>query len=519
MTATPPTSDDRRAPSPEAPASLRLRLWVGCLGGALVTGAGVWWVIGSFVGPGEGTDLALVVSWLAAVAALGVVVGAAFALWLDHGIIGHLRGLTHGVATGRVSDLRGLPGSAGWGELSQLTEQLQLLLTHHRQALRAAEELGLVRHQIARLRESLEGWAQSERWSEPPLEPGPLAPIAETLDRGLRRLEEVREQNLEAARQVRAEVDHALDEAREAAEQAERGFVEATALLTTVRELQRLGGELDQSVAGADLATETTERLAEGAAAYRALARGAIEDLVASSSDSVEHLARGLARVQEVADQVQLLANRATLIALNAALGTTRGEGAALERTDLAEEMRRLASEVRAATDHTRALSLEVEAEVASAIQRMRAVRERVGERLEQAPVWPEPTGGAREDAGHLVSRVREMIQDATQKGERLSAAGERVSRAAERVLRRLEDEVAELAGLMVRLAPPGPIPDPEPLPRTAPSALAPERAPEAAPRTGGLRLLGHDDLLPDEGARGDEGERGARGGRVEERP
>jgi len=46
------------------------------------------------------------------------------------------------------------------------------------------------------------------------------------------------------------------------------------------------------------------------------------------------------------------------------------------------------------------------------------------------------------------------MVQDATRKGERLSAAGERSSRAAQRLVRRLEEQLREFEGLVVRLGP-----------------------------------------------------------------
>ena len=45
-------------------------------------------------------------------------------------------------------------------------------------------------------------------------------------------------------REIAAELERSLGDARESTEQAERGFVEATSLLTTVRELQRLESEL-----------------------------------------------------------------------------------------------------------------------------------------------------------------------------------------------------------------------------------------------------------------------------------
>ena len=486
MTSMRPSDRDQRPPETGWSQGLRLRLWLGCLAGVLVGAAGMWWVVGTFAGPGEQLDLPAFVSWLSAIAALSVIVSIGFALWLDSGIIGHIRGLTESLESGRLADLRGLPGGSGWGEVSRLTQQIQTLLTQQRQLTRAAEELGSLRDQLSGVRVALERWEESERWEGGRIEPGALAPLVETLDRGLRRLDEVREENLEAARQIRLTVSGALDGARETAGEAERGFVEATALLTTVRELQRLGGELEQSLAGPSTGSGGEDEAA--LEAWRASARAAIQELVESSGD-----------------QVHLVANRATLIALNAALAGARHGRPEAESEGLSEEMKRLAGEVRSATERTGVLSGEIEGEVAAAVERMRGVRQRVAERLEAIPLpvaasTPEPARAA--EPARLLERVKEMVQDAGQKGERLSAAGERVSRAAQRLVRQLEEEVQELAGMVVRLSPPEPTPRgsaPVEAPVTPPEAPAAEAAdaPGGTPRPPGLKLLGEEHLLP----------------------
>jgi hypothetical protein len=476
MTRNPPDRGRNGSAEPQPTASLRLRLWLACLGGSLVAAGGIWWVIGTQTGPGPATDLALVVSWLGAVAGLSVIVGAAFALWLDRGIVAHARGLTQAVATQQIALLRGLPGTSGWGELSQLTQQIQQLVAQYRHAERAADELGLMRDQLAMLRDALERWTESERWVELRVESGPVAPVAETVNRGLRRLDEVREQNLEAARQIAAEMERGLDAARQSAEQAERGFVEATALLTTVRELQRLGHELGQVIAAQAATAATPSGSSVGDAA-----RQAIEELVAGSSQSVEHLSRGLRKVEEIAEQVPLLANRATLIALDRTLG-----GRVVPEAELAEEARRLVLDIRSTVERTATLVRELETEIATAESEMRGVRERVALKLEGAASSsrPAPTG----DASRLLDRVREMVQDATRKGERLSATGEGASRAAEGLLRALEAETREMAGLMARLAP---VASSTPRP-------GPQDARSGESTAQGLRLLDAEDLRSD---------------------
>ena len=127
----------------------------------------------------------------------------------------------------------------------------------------------------------------------------------------------------------------------------------------------------------------------------------------------------------------------------------------------------------------------------------MKGLRERVAARLDEAPplpeVAPEPAGATGraapapppEAAARLLERVREMIQDAAAKGERLSATGERASRAAEHVVRMLEQEAGTLQALARRLGADEAVP-------------GGDAAPEAGPlRPGDLRLLGPEEPGP----------------------
>jgi len=461
MTDTPP--DRSRDLARARPFSaLRLRLWLACLGGPVVATVGMGWVISVLIGSGSNIDVS---SWLVATAGLALLVGAALAFWIDRTIVLHARGLARSVAEGDSAALLDLPASYGWGELSNLTEQIDQLLARHRQAESAAGELFALREQLAALRESLERWTSEERWVELRPEAGQAAPAVEALNRGLRRWDEVREQNLDAARQVATEMERALQAARDSAEQSERGFVEATALLTTVRELQRLGQELVQSVVGSSGTAP-----AEFQSAVVASARQAIEALVEGSTQTVEHLSRGLARVEEIASQVPVIANRATLVALNSTLDPTS------PREDRTEETRRLVMDIRAAVDSTSRLTQELENDVAAARSEMQGIRQRVADKLD-AIQMPTLSPRGMEDVARLLDRIREMIQDAARKGERLSATGERASRAAESLTRALETDTREMSGLIARLTPP------------EPSAALPETG--DAGRAAGLRLLG----------------------------
>jgi tetratricopeptide (TPR) repeat protein len=252
--------------------------------------------------------------WLPVIGTAGILVGVAMALWLDHGIVGALSGYLNALRSGQASDLRDLPASSGWGELSSLGEEAQEFLTRAQQTGRAFEELERLQKQLEDAHTALSRWLQEERWEPLPAATGPFGVVARMLNDGLGRHEEVREQNREAARQIRQDLDRSLGDARQSAEQTERGFVEATSLLTTVRELQRLSADLGRPD---EPEVQTAPEAASPHDALRAAAAGAVGELVQASTESIQHLSSGLLRVREVAEQVQVLGN--VLLSFNVA--------------------------------------------------------------------------------------------------------------------------------------------------------------------------------------------------------
>jgi hypothetical protein len=441
------------APSDET-VGLRFRVWFACLAGALAVAIGVWVLAGTLLEPTVGPRAWVLLAWLLGLSGLGIAVGAFCAAWLDRGLVGHARALNRGLAGGRASDLRGLPAAGRWGEFAELTDRLQALLSERERDRAAARTHSTLLGDIARLRDVLES-------EEPmPVFEGPVGEISRGILRMIERERDILASLAAEALATRAELSRALEDARESAEQSERGFVEATAMLTTVRELSRLGGELHEAVqAPADASNAALE------AAWvrqRDAAAGALEELIEASSESVQHLGEALGGVREVADQVQRVSNHATLLALNALVSDLHepAEGARVER---GAELQALAREVRVATDRTTELARSVDRDVATASLRMHEVRARIAARFEglAEPEWPAAGSG---DLGRRLERVREMIQDATRKGERLSSAGERASRAAERLTRRIEEQVQAVQSLAGQLAPDaGPAPDADP--------------------------------------------------------
>ena len=437
---TPVESESRRR------GGLRPRLWIGALGGSVVAVGGLVWVLVSPARDRLPIDAALELQ-LGLVALASMVAGVWLGGWMDRGIVARVRRMAASVRANDATALDDPHAGAGWGELADLRNHVSALITRLRQAARAADQLQITERQLGSTRQAILQWIETERWAALPPGSGALHGLSVALNRGFQRQSEVHEQNQDAARQVQGELALAATDARETAEQAERGFVEATSLLTTVRELERLGGELHHTLAS----RAANEHEAVAAREWVQPLSDAIRELVEAASGSVDDLATSLERVQEISDQVQVLGNRATMIALNAVLAARLTE----DDPAPAEDLKPLAREARAATDRAQVLAREVQARVAGAHERMKGVRERVAERLAGIDPPRAPDAPLGPDTLRALDRVREMVTDAARKAERLSAAGERSSRAADRLVRRLEDEVRDLEGLVVRLSPP----------------------------------------------------------------
>jgi hypothetical protein len=135
--------------------------------------------------------------------------------------------------------------------------------------------------------------------------------------------------------------------------------------------------------------------------------------VVLTAADGIEDLAAGLMRANELASVAERVTNRATLLALNAALEATRSGSEAFAA--IAEETRRLAEFAREATDTISRLSSEIEYKVEETITAIHATSEDAKTSLAQmggAPVPVTPSARtARVQVVRLLDRSRELLR------------------------------------------------------------------------------------------------------------
>src|SRR5206468_11048294 len=136
-----------------------------------------------------------------------------------------------------------------------------------------------------------------------------------------------------------------------------------------------------------------------------------VDAVVLTAADGIEDLAAGLMRANELASVAERVTNRATLLALNAALEATRSGSEAFAA--IAEETRRLAEFAREATDTISRLASEIEYKVGETITAIHATSEHAKTSLAEmsgaATPLPASARSARAQIGKLLDRAREL--------------------------------------------------------------------------------------------------------------
>ena len=143
--------------------------------------------------------------------------------------------------------------------------------------------------------------------------------------------------------------------------------VDPAARAGILRELNALISGLGELAAGVGVATTATDGSGRTPAQL-------VDAVVHTAADGIEDLAAGLMRANELAGVAERVTNKATLLALNAALEATRSGSEALAA--IAEETRRLAEFAREATDTISRLSSEIEYKVGETITAIHATSE-----------------------------------------------------------------------------------------------------------------------------------------------
>ena len=288
-------------------------------------------------------------------------------------------------------------------EWAQLYEKLNHLASQTRTAPAAVAQLEQFRKQIELAAELLRN-GKDPLVESPELRAGPLLPLLEGL-KGSASLPLVSQLRLGEEEELIGAGGDALppdwpmpsDRSNADLSAVQRGLQELVGEIESLRGTLAGGGDSPRD--GEDASLRTPAQL--------------VDAVVLTAADGIEDLAAGLMRANELASVAERVTNRATLLALNAALEATRSGSEAFAA--IAEETRRLAEIEREATDTISRLSSEIEYKVGETITAIHATSEDAQTSLAEMSGTPLPSNSparaARVQVVRLLDRSRQLLQ------------------------------------------------------------------------------------------------------------
>ena len=451
-------------------------------------------------------------------AATGLVTAFLVWLWLRHSLVTPLRRLIESLEARRAPDAKTARAASTWGEVAGLTEAVHASVLRQRRLEHELEELTALRFCLNRLATGVEAWV--ERDERPPAlaqsdegTPEAARPLVLQLRRALEQIDARDHEARIVADLVRESIDDARSRGEAVTGGAERQFVEATSLLTVLRELRRWAGELQPALDA--LRAAAAARVGEdgaGGARWTHLLDEALEGAIGPLATAE----RAVGRLTAASEEVLLLVESTRLARIESAVAALAGSPEAATFVDALDSFgrdtvalrERMIALERATRDDLAAAQNELgglEAHVRAAARELATVTQHPG--LAGAPLVPrgvDPAVGARRS----LDRVHEMVSEALARGEKLVQQAERTSSEALRAGEGVQVALDEIEGLRTRLEPPSPPPGPGleaddmELAADDPGdaiALAEDLAPALDPAGPPMRVLGPADVLVDE--------------------
>jgi methyl-accepting chemotaxis protein len=342
-----------------------------------------------------------------------------------------------------VSDRGVVPALGPPHDPSRLLPRLERALERHRSASAGVKEMEEVRRSVGRLCEEIErmGLRHFDRdFSEGG---GSLAPLGRYLTECCAELSGF----LEDCKSVASQIGETMETARrltgEVASQAERSFVGHGEVSVGIKDFSKRIEEVSRMFETADEAGGP----GEGADAAGRIER--VDKAVSASLDTVSRLNELDESREEIFSQSKRLADEATVIALNAAIESSKSGSKELEA--LAENARRLAEGSMAASEKVGALSARYGEVVSAATEALSGLREDLAGWSEKLRRKAEEKGGGAE-LDKLLASLRGFAASLEEKSEEIAGLSETASSKARDAGRTTEEALREVEALMRRL-------------------------------------------------------------------
>ena len=395
---------------------------------------GIRWAVISEVGYDEVTapvtNMATISIGLLAGAALVVILGA---LFLARGLtvqVNHINRLFEEIGMGNFSARTPVTSS---DELGEMAEGLNAMLDNTLALIQSSEERDAMQSSIMRLLEEISGLAEGDLTARAEVTADFTGAIADSFNDMAEQLGRVVRQVTEVTRQVSATSADVSVSTENLAETSEMQAVQVADAIAAINDMAASIRRVAESAAqSASVSDQSTTHAKEGADAVRQT-----NEAMESIREHVQETARAIKRLgessQEVGNIVQLIndiADRTSILALNASIQAAMAGDAGRGFAVVAEEVQRLAERSTNATKQIDTLIKNIQGEIGEAGTSMEESIQRVvdGSRLADGAY------GKLQEIEKVTVELGDLIQSISMSSKQQARASEDIAKTMEEV-------------------------------------------------------------------------------------
>jgi methyl-accepting chemotaxis protein len=347
--------------------------------------------------------------------------------------------LTRGL-TRQIGDVMELFSSIGIGdfsarapvrsndEMGRLATSLNAMLDTTLTLIQTREERDTMQTSVRKLLEEVSGVADGDLTVEAEVTADMTGAIADSFNYMITQLRDIISDVQNATR----EVSSSANEIRVSAEDLSQGSeTQAGRLLETSAAVEEMASSIQkvsQSAAtSAEVGNQALANAQQGVLAVQNTIEGMarIRDQVQETSKRIKRLGEGSQEIGEIVQLISEIADRTSILALNASIQAASAGEAGQGFAVVAEEVERLAEQSTEATKRIDGLIRTIQTETTEAVAAMEATTKEVVE----GSVLAEQAGHALGEIGTVSTRLSELIQSISQASEEQARGSETIAK------------------------------------------------------------------------------------------
>ena len=316
----------------------------------------------------------------------------------------------------------------GNDELARVAQSLNLMCDNTLSLIQSAEERDLIESAIDALRVELDEISRGNLATEARVGADITGPVAESVNSMVRQLREIIQRVKSATVEVSTSAKQIQSTTANLSQGSEAQSAQIVVTSTAVREMaDSIQQVAEKTTESARVAEDARERAAEGSAAVVATIEGMdrIRGQVQETSKRIKRLGESSQEVGEIVQLISDIADRTSILALNASIQASMAGDAGQGFAVVAEEVERLAERSNDATKQIASLIKAIQTETSEAIAGM---EESTREVVEGSRLASE-AGQTLSDIDTVSVQLAELIDSISQASRQQARGAEEVSK------------------------------------------------------------------------------------------